>query len=221
MVLYLCAAEPGSLLGVDQADAGQRAFVPQVFLPSRVAAIDLLHRLEPPFVMEHAGKFGEPGAQSIGHSVRYPEPNLCLALHAVFPPVWFLNADTKDADDGFATHGGAELLSVLSVRPWHSKATARLPVGDQGWRKLANSLHVQGTGGSSAGIGNDARIRVELARGRGHRHSRHRRLDERHRRRRSRSAQRWDIRRRHPTRVRRYGLHGGATDRQCRHGCAR
>src|SRR5207253_5152974 len=90
-------------------------------------------------------------------------PNLRLTLHAVLPPVRFLDADAEDADDRFATQGGAELLAVLAVRPRRRQAAAALPVGDQHRRQFADALHVQRAGRAAAGVGDDAGVGMNLA----------------------------------------------------------
>ena len=113
--------------------------------------------------MDHAAEFGEPGAQTIGHAIGDPDTDFSLCLHGVFPAIGFFEADTEDADDGFAAHGGAKFLSVFAVRPGRSETAPRLAVGDQRGGEFADLPHVERTGGASSGVGNDAGVGIDLA----------------------------------------------------------
>ena len=160
VVLDLGAAKPCRLLGIDQADPRERVFVAQVFLPLGVAAVEVFDWFEPALVVQHTGELGEPWTQVVGHPLGNPQPYLRFALDAILPAIRLFHADAEDADDGFAAHGGAEFLPVLAVGPRRGQAAACLPVGDEHGGKFADALHVQVTGGSAAGIGDDAGVRV-------------------------------------------------------------
>src|ERR1039458_6818179 len=73
MVLHLRSTKPGGLLRIDQANSSERAIVAQVFLPTSVTAVHVFHRLQPPWVMQHARELGEPRPQPIGDAIRHPE----------------------------------------------------------------------------------------------------------------------------------------------------
>src|ERR1039458_2291538 len=75
MVFALGSTKPGGLLRIDQPNASERALVPQVFLPARVTAVDVLHRLQPSSVMQHARELGEPRPPPAGDAIRQPEAN--------------------------------------------------------------------------------------------------------------------------------------------------
>src|SRR5262249_59186488 len=126
-------------------------------------AVGVLPRPEPPPVVQHAGEFGEPGAQSVRHPVGHPQADLRLALHAVLPPVRFLDADAEDADDGLATHGSSVFLPVLAVRPGCREPAASLSVGDEHGGEFADALHIQRTGRAAAGVRDDAGVGVDFA----------------------------------------------------------
>src|SRR5215831_12871002 len=104
--------------------------------------------------MQHPREFREPGAQAVGNAISDPEPDFCFGLDAVLPAIRFFKANAENARDRFAAHSGAKLLGVLPVRPRWYQAATRLPVGDEGWRKLTNALHVQRTGRSAARVWN-------------------------------------------------------------------
>ena len=99
------AVEPGGLLRVDQADAGQRRLVAQVPLDAADASgRGPRRRLSQRAVVERAGELGEPGPQAVGDPVGDPDADLRLALHRVLPAVRLLDAHAEDADDGLAAH---------------------------------------------------------------------------------------------------------------------
>ena len=159
----LAAVKPCRLLRIDQPDARQRPLVSQVLLPGGVTAVQILHRLEPAWVVQHAGELGEPGTQPVGDAVGHPQANLGLALDAVLPAVGLLDTDAEDADDRLAAHGGAKFLAVLAVGPRRRESAAGLAVGEQRGGELADALHVQRTGRAAARVGDDARVGIDPA----------------------------------------------------------
>ena len=84
-------------------------------------------------------------------------------LHRILPAVRLFDAHAEDAADRLASHGGAIFLAVLPVGPGSHQAAARLAVGEQRGRQFADALHVQFAQRSSAGVGDIARRRVDLA----------------------------------------------------------
>ena len=135
----------------------------QVTLCPAVPAVNVLDHPQPARIVQRAAEFAEPRTQAIGDSVQDPNANLGVALHAVLPALRFFDADAEQADDGFATHGGAKFLAVFSIGPRRHDAAPGLAVGYQHGSQFANGFHVQRTQRAAAGVRDDAGIGIDLA----------------------------------------------------------
>ena len=82
-------------------------------------------------------------AEAVSKAVRHPDPDLCLAMHRIFPAIGLFDAHAEDAHDGFASQRGAIFFPFLSVAPGQRHAAAGLAVGKQRGGKLADGLHVE------------------------------------------------------------------------------
>ncbi len=157
------ATEPRGLLGVDEPHPGERALVAQVPLGAVAPGEDLLDGKEPARIVQGARELREPGPHAVRQEVRGPEADLVRALHGVLPAVGLLHADAEEADDGLAAEGGPVLLGVHADGPGRHEPVARLTVGHEHRRQLADALHVEPAGGAAPGVGDDAGVGVDLA----------------------------------------------------------
>ncbi len=159
----VAAAEPRGLLRVHEPHPGQGTLVAQVPLGSVAPGEDLLDGTEPARVVQGARELREPGPHAVGDEVRGPEADLGSTLHGVLPPVGLLDPDAEEAGHGLAAHRGPVLLRVHADGPGRHEPVARLTIGHQHRRPLADLRHVQAAGGAAAGVGNDAGVGVDLA----------------------------------------------------------
>src|SRR5207247_11316972 len=125
--------------------------------------IDLLHHLQPSLVVKSPRELCEPGAQVVGDAVRYPDSNLRIALDRILPAIWLFDSNAEDTDDGLSSQSGAILLAVFPIGPGDGKAPARLAVGKQRFREVADGLHVERTQGAPSRVGDERSRRVDLA----------------------------------------------------------
>src|SRR5438045_3273498 len=69
------APKPSRLLGIEHANSRQRSFIAQILFAAMMPAIEVLDSLEPAGVVQHPGKFREPGTQVIGNAFYGPNAN--------------------------------------------------------------------------------------------------------------------------------------------------
>ena len=157
------AIELRRLLRINHRHARQRRLVAQIPFVAEMPPVQILHHRQPALVMQRARELREPRPRSLRDPVDRPQPHLRPALHRVLPAIRLLHPHAEDPADRLPPHRRAVLLAVLPVSPHRRQPAARLAVGEQNRRQLADRLHVQIGQRAAAGVGDVASRRIDLA----------------------------------------------------------
>jgi len=104
------------LFRVQQRDARERPFVPEIALVTVMPVVDALDDRHPAAVVQHAGELRDPRPHPVRRALGHPQLHLRLALNRVLPAIRFFEADAEDPPPRAAAHDRAELLRAAPVR---------------------------------------------------------------------------------------------------------